>query len=179
MKLIAYLRKLRDQVRDQFKHSVYDAAKFNGLEIEYWNGMPAKFDGRLDPIGEPPKFIAVNPDLQKQDQVYVIAREIARHRQTCPDNSIFVTSAWKKRLYAIAPIEIKNQIKAMDLEFLTYWTMYWHAGKRDFFGFYRRHPEKKRIVGYPYPISDYIFWKLRITNFFAAVRSILRPFIAN
>jgi hypothetical protein len=166
MKILEQLKKIRAGLKELFSHSIYEAAEFNGLAIEYWKDMGPKFDGRLDTTNEKPRFIGVNPDLPHQDQVYVIAREIARYAQLRQVNSPFLSCPTQWNLLATAPIETRDFILKVDLEIRTYWIMYWHAGKNDvFFGFYKRHPKKKSLVGYSQIISDYIFWKLRIEKF--------------
>src|ERR1019366_10621168 len=92
MKIRERLKAIRAQLKQQlFSHSVYDAAEFNCLTIEYWKDMGSKYDGHLDTTNEVPCFIGVNPDLPKRDQVYVIAREIARLLQQRRTNSLILT----------------------------------------------------------------------------------------
>jgi hypothetical protein len=171
MKIREYFKRVREKFRaamkEMFGHSIYEAAEFNGLAIEYWEHMPAHYDGHLDTTNEKPRFIAVNPDLPKEDQVYVIAREIGHYAQRRRIDSPFMDRPWRWNLLATAPTETRNLILKVDLEVRAHWIMYWHAG-RGFSGFYKRHRKKSLIGSYYRAISDYIFWKLRIRNFIYA-----------
>jgi hypothetical protein len=165
MKIRDHLKKWREQLRAELKelfgHSIYEAAAYNKLAIEYLEGMPAKYTGHLD-THEEPRFIAVNPDLSEQDQVYVIAREIGRYAQLRRIDSPLLYGPRKWDLLATAPNETRNLILELDLEVRAYWIMYWHAGKKNFFGFFKRHRKKYLAAMFSNAISDYIFWKLRI-----------------
>src|ERR1019366_6953368 len=172
MNIPAPLKKLRAGLKELFSHSIYEAAEYNGLAVEYWGDMPAHYDAHLDTTNEKPRYIAVNPDLAHDKQVYVIAREIARYAQIRRVNSPFLSRPSQWNLLATAPAETRDFILNVDLEIRTYWIMYWHSGTNAvFFGFYKRHPEKKRLIWYSQTIADYIFWKLRIRNFLGGIRS--------
>jgi hypothetical protein len=161
MKIRQKLKQIREELKNLFKYSMDKAAAFNDLTIEYPNGMPAKYDGHLD-THEKPRFIAVNPDLPKQDQVYVIAREIGRYWHIRRKDSPFIDRRWKWDLLARVPAETRDFIYRLDVEVRAYWIMYWHGGRNDF---YKHHPKKYFTALFAHHISDYIFWKLRILNF--------------
>jgi|CZKV01.1.fsa_nt_gi hypothetical protein len=169
------LKKIRAELKEMFSHDIYEAAKHNGLAIEYWESMPAHYDGHLDTTNEKPRFIGVNPDLPPIDQVYAIAREIARYAQLRQVNSLVLSRPSQWNLLPTAPAETRDYILNVDLEIRTYWIMHWHAGSnKDFFGFYRRHPKKMLLVWNSQIIADYVFWKLRIRNLLITVLSTLR-----
>jgi hypothetical protein len=173
MKIREHFEKLRNELRESFKYSVYDAAALNDLAIEYWERMPAYYDGHLDTTTEKPRFIAVNPDLPKQDQVYVIAREIGRLAQIRRIDSPFINRPWKWNLLATAPAEIRDLIYRLDVEVRAECVMYFLAAKYDFFGFYKRHPKKLLVIFNAHLISDFLFLKLRIRNVLCGVLSAL------
>jgi hypothetical protein len=174
MKIWEQLKNIRRQLTASFNHSIYDAAKFNGLAIEYWDGMPAHFNGRLDTTNEVPRFIAVNSDLPRREQTYVIAREIARFWQQRQSDSLVFNRPWKRELLATAPAETRSLIYRLDLEWRTYLIMYWHARKDDFFGFYNHNWGKYSLISNASNTSEWIFFKLRVRNFFQRIFSALR-----
>jgi hypothetical protein len=173
MKIRELLKKIRAALKELFKYSVYDAAKFNGLAIEYPQGIPAKFDGHLD-TDDPPRFIAVNPQLPKHEQVYVIARELARFAQQRQVDSLFVNRPWKRRLLATAPVATRGLIYRLDLEVRADWVMYWHAAKADYFSYIKHHRRKQLAIMFATNIADFLFLKLRIRSFLYGILSALR-----
>jgi hypothetical protein len=160
-----FWQQLRNELTALFKHSLHDAAKYNGLAIEQWEGMPAQYTAHLDTEHdnqEAPSFIAVNASLPSEEKAYQIALTLGGHLRIQRRDSLVIDRPWKQRLFDQAPVEFRDKVLHLDNEVRAFWLMYWHAGKKDFFGFYRSHPEKKRIAYYHTAISDYIFWRLRI-----------------
>jgi hypothetical protein len=179
MKIRERLNAIRARLRQRlFSHTVFDAAEFNCLTIEYWKDMGPKYDGHLDTTNEVPCFIGVNPDLSKREQVYVIAREIARLLQQRHVKSMIFGQPWKWELLAAAPAETRDLIYRLDLEWRTYMIMFWHASKDDFFGYYRQNRRKYWAIFNGDSIASFIFFKLRIKRsmwgFYSAVATAKR-----
>ncbi len=173
MKIREKLKTLRAELKALFAHSIYEAAEFNGLAIEYPEGMPPKYTGRLD-TDEKPRFIAVNPDLSEDERVYIIAREIGRYAQLRGCNSLFIDRPWKWNLLATAPAQTRDYIYALDVEVRAYWIMLWHANRTTLSAFPKRHPKTYYLASYPLAVSDFVFWKLRVGNALSRMVSSLR-----
>lgn len=173
MKIREKLKILRAELKALFAHSIYEAAEFNGLAIEYPEGMPLKYTGCLD-TEDKPRFIAVNPNLPEDERVYIIAREIGRYAQLRGCNSLFIDRPWKWNLLAISPGQTRDFIYALDVEVRAYWIMFWHAKKNTLSAFPKRHPRTYYLASYPAAVSDFIFWKLRIRNALSRIPSSLR-----
>jgi hypothetical protein len=161
MKIREYLSKLRSELDQMFKYSLDDAANFNGLAIEPFEDMPPTYTGHLDTYDNP-RFIGVNADLPEHERKYVKARELGRYFQRLRRDSIVINRPWKWNLLATAPTETRDFIMSLDIEWRAYWLMYWHAGKKDFFGFIKRYPKKYFAVLFADNISNFVFWKLRV-----------------
>jgi hypothetical protein len=174
MKIREHLKQIRAGLKQLFSHSIYEAAAFNKLAIEYWEGMPAHYEGHLDTTNEQPRFIAVNKDLQIEDQVYAIAREIGRYNQLCGRNSPLICGPRQWNLLATAPTETRDFILSLDVEVRAYWIMFWHANKNTFCGIPKRHPKTYHLGSYASAISDYLFLKLRIRNLLFGILSTFR-----
>ena len=172
MKIREKLKTLRAELKALFAHSIYEAAEFNGLAIEYPEGMPPKYTGRLD-TEDKPRFIAVNRDLPEDERVYIIAREIGRYAQLRGRNSLFVDRPWKWNLLATAPAQTRDFIHGIDVEVRAYWIMFWHADRNTLSSFPKRHPRTYYLASYPAAVSDFVFWKLRIRNALCRIRSSL------
>jgi hypothetical protein len=173
MTIKEHIRGVRASLKELFSHSIYEAAQFNGLAIEYPSGMPANYDGHLD-THDTPRFIAVNPDLPQREQVYIIAREIGRLAQLRGQPSIFTDSSWKRNLLATAPTETKDLINRLDVEVRAYWIMLFHADNATRSEFRERHPKSYWLAVFPTPVSDFIFWRLRISTILSGSLSTLR-----
>jgi hypothetical protein len=171
MRIRERLKAMRAQLRQQFSHSVYDAAEFNCLTIEYWKDMGPKYDGHLDTTNEVPCFIGVNPDLSKREQVYVIAREIARLLQQRRIRSMIFDDPQKWELLETAPAETRDLIYRLDLEWRTYMIMYWHAGKDDFFAYYKPNQRKFWVIMNGDNKARFIFFRLRVKRLVRGIYS--------
>ena len=88
------------------RSTIFNVAKNAGLEIEYLDAMPDKYDGHLDPH-DTPRDIAVNRSLPAYDQVFVIAREIGRLGQLQRPGSTIFDKPNKWEMLATAPNETK------------------------------------------------------------------------
>ena len=146
------------------------AAQFNALAIEYPSAMPANYDGHLD-TDEPPRFIAVNPDLNEEHRDYIIAREIARFHQLCRRDSHIINSPRRWNLLATAPTEARDSICRLDVQMRAYNIMFWHATRSNFLSFPKRHPKTFLLILAADGISNFIFLELYIRSFLYRVLS--------
>jgi hypothetical protein len=171
MKIREFLKKIREGLKSP---SIYEVTRFHGLPVEYWECLSNTHnDGHLDEL-EKPHYIAVNPDLPEHVRVYVIAREFARFAQQRHFPSTVFNRPWKLSLLATAPVETREKLYRLDLEFRTHFIFSSCAKRSDIVGFFK-HPHKKfSPFGCPLDFSPFIFWKLRIRNFIYARLSPLR-----
>src|ERR1035437_10543850 len=147
MKIRERLKKIREGLKIVVQHSVYDAARHNGLAIEYPEGMPANYTGHLD-TDDPPRFIAVNPELARLDQVRVIAREIARYGQLRQLNSPVIDRSWKWTLLANAPVRTREKICAIDIEVRAQWLLILFTSHDDFRALFKNHLTRFLFAGF-------------------------------
>jgi hypothetical protein len=151
-----------------FRRSVHDVARTNGLAIEYLEGVPAKVvDGWLDTTSETPRFILVNRNLAPCEQTYVIARNLAIIAHHSRQRSHLLDRPWKWHRLDNAPNEIKETVSKLDIFWRTYSLMFNFASREHFLDFYlKRHPKLFLLAGFSDNIANIHFTKLRIRNFY-------------
>ena len=157
-----HFKAVRAELKAMFAHSIYDAAHFNGLAIEYVVQMPPKYTACLDPHDQP-AYIAVNSDMPEEERIYVIAREISRYLLRYGRESLLVNRPWKRKLLATASCETVDFIHSLDVEARTFWILYWHS-TTTFSQLHKNHPRTYWMGYYWIAASDFLFWKLRIRN---------------
>ncbi len=170
MKIRERLEAIRADPKPLSGRSMCGAAQFNALAIEYPSAMPANYDGHLD-TDEPPRFIAVNPDLTEEHRDYIIAREIARFHQLCRRDSHIINSPRRWNLLATAPTKTRDSICRLDVEMRANSIMFWHATRSNLLSFPKRHPKTFLLILAADGISNSIFLQLRLRNFLYRILS--------
>ncbi|MGH7976415.1 MAG: hypothetical protein ACREC8_07110 [Limisphaerales bacterium] len=99
------------------KLTMADYARLNGLEIVELDGMPARYDGHLDPTNNKSSYIAINRNLVSWERSLVIGREIGYFAQEQRWPSMILDRPWKWEALSAAPDNIRELILRFDAEF--------------------------------------------------------------
>lgn len=152
---------LRAKLKYRPPFTMFELSQREGLEVESLANMPARFDAWLDPH-ECPRFIAVNPNRPRHDQLFAIAREIGFCAQQRGFNSFILNRPWKWDVFAAAPDKLKQKISLIDAEHRAHWLMAWYATGDEFRAYVKAHPKKVVAMLYTDVVAGFYLHTLRV-----------------
>jgi hypothetical protein len=152
---------LRTKLNLRPQCTMFQAAQNAGLPVEYQAPVSTKFDGYLDTHTEP-RFIAVNPNLPPEDQVFTIARELGYCAQKRRCNSLALDRPWKWKLFESAPEEIREKIFLLDAHHRAHWLMLAFATGDQYRASYKKHRESVFAGVFADTLVTFQLWTLRI-----------------
>lgn len=152
---------LREKLKLRPQFTMFQAAQNAGVPVEYLAKVSTTFEGYLDTYDEP-RFIAVNPNLPPEDQVFTVARELGYCAQRRRCNSLVLDRPWKWRLFESAPEEIRERISMLDAHHRAHWFMLAFATGDQYRAYYRKHRGSVFAGIFADTIVHFQLWKLRV-----------------
>jgi hypothetical protein len=133
---------LRKKYGIKIQCTIPDVAQRSGLPVEFLKDLPTTVEGFMDWHPDP-RFIAVNGNLPAHDQVWFIARQLAAWAHQQRFNSLALDRPWKWEMLDAAPVELKQKISELDIEYRAHFLMLFFATGDEFRAFIKA--DKKRL----------------------------------
>ena len=77
-----------------------------------------------------------------------------------------LNSPWKWEMLSIAPDEISQKVRQLDLEHRAFWLLMFYTTRDEFRAFIKRHPKTVLVSIFSGNIIDFLLLKVRIKNWF-------------